>query len=666
MSGLEILGAVGVSLQLAKAATICLSTVLEIRRVALLSREQNDAHFTLIVEAYKFEKWCSALGIQEVPKGNTKNQQPRKAQQLALRGTVQTQLRLENPMLEGWTVVALQDMGEKFASATKILSQYGANSTAEPEPNPEHSSNSSLLQPPKTKTSSMWGKFRRKEQQPSPSPTPPGTGHSSVSDLSTQSRGTASVVLRGKWVTSDKSKIEKTNELLVSLLDPAAQAQVGRQTDMTILDRVDHETIAESGTASSRPDLGAMARIKLWQMQEQKRDHAAITDSDDGLSIRTAVSGSGMEKPQPPGAGRVHPYQIRDFGRGTLPHGEYRTLTMLEDKQVLVEWKHYSENQPIRLGQTLRLGGLVGLLNRSQLYERFMTLPCQGLVDDSDNSRIGIVFSTNESNNNTKLTTRLRSLQKLINDEETPLPVGQRFELAKSLVAAVHHLHSVDWLHKSIRSDNVVSFWTPDMRSRPAAQTSISTTGVSVPSTVREHSQEDIDVQTHNVHQAPLPTVSTAPPPMPPFYLVGWDLSRPDHPMELSETVSISTAGYQNRRDTIQMYSHPSMHPSQADPSQKLRYRAEFDIYSLGLVLLEIGLWRTLAMLRGKCKTDSEFRARLVSEYCDRLPPKMGEIYWDVVRRCLSNDFGLGAGDGFDLKMAFESLVVSQLDKCRA
>ncbi len=61
----------------------------------------------------------------------------------------------------------------------------------------------------------------------------------------------------------------------------------------------------------------------------------------------------------------------------------------------------------------------------------------------------------------------------------------------------------------------------------------------------------------------------------------------------------------------------------------------------MGLVLLEIGLWRSIDTICVRCRDDNQFRFRVCSEYCDRLLSTMGVVYWRVVQRCLSNDFGL-------------------------
>ncbi len=86
--------------------------------------------------------------------------------------------------------------------------------------------------------------------------------------------------------------------------------------------------------------------------------------------------------------------------------------------------------------QALRFGGLVSLLTSKNLFRRFSTLPCKGLVDDSNNSRIGIVFAADDSTASV-----METLQDVIRNTETAPPLGQRFFLARDLATTLHHLH---------------------------------------------------------------------------------------------------------------------------------------------------------------------------------------------------------------------------------
>ncbi|KAL1846415.1 hypothetical protein Daus18300_014258 [Diaporthe australafricana] len=268
--GLEILGAVAASVQLVQVVGTCLSIVKEVKSISLVARDQNAAHFDLLVQALKFEKWCAALGIQEMLKGTEQGQgachDGMKDRQTRFEGTIVSQLRLGDPKLEQLTLETVKDLREKFAETTKVILQYSeAPTTGKTSPG------SGSLQVPRR---SVISKLLRKEPRPSPS----GADASSVLSAQSQpnglSKGSSNVLMRTKWVTSDKSRVEallksmeRTNNLLVVLLDPGHQSQIERQTDMTILDLVDRDTLEATTT---RPDLKVMGRIKRWQKQEER------------------------------------------------------------------------------------------------------------------------------------------------------------------------------------------------------------------------------------------------------------------------------------------------------------------------------------------------------------------------------------------------------------
>ncbi|PKS08199.1 hypothetical protein jhhlp_005475 [Lomentospora prolificans] len=628
-SGLEVLGAVAASLELVKVASACLSTVNELRNVSLQAREQKDAHLNLFIQGLRFERWCSALGIQEVI--GTMKARPKDwgeaAEITSFGNTLKKTLRLTSPEFVQLTLAALSGMRDKFIEATGIISKYATTSLHQPCPSSKQNKLSKTL-------SKLYA---RRTPSPRTSRDPPGATEECDEQAGKSKSGAA---LMMKWVTSDKStifslleSIEKTNSLLLELLNPTLHHQVDRRTEMTILYTIHHDTLIKTERLPDVDDLGNMARIKQWQLRERREATGDDATSSSSLTI--------TEDPPPR---RIQPYQPKDFKRGTLHYGEYRSLSNLDGQSVMVEWKYYNKDSPVRMEQTLRLGELVGVLNRNNLFKRFATLHCKGLVNDIENSRIGMIFSVDNGKGK-----QMESLQDMIRREATPIPVGQRFELSKRLATAVLCLHSVQWLHKSIRSDNIICFRGDHELNGPTC------------SPGGKPSEND-------KLSRPSRTSSPLRPSLPEFYLVGWDLSRPDHPSELSETLSISTMGFQTKRDAIKSYSHPDIH---LEPGTKRpRYRSQFDIYSLGLILLEIGLWRTIDTIRIRSQNDSEFRNKVRTEYCDKLLPKMGEVYWRVVQRCLNNDFGVPEDNAdrndFPLQVSFEEHVVCELEKCFA
>jgi len=96
-------------------------------------------------------------------------------------------------------------------------------------------------------------------------------------------------------------------------------------------------------------------------------------------------------------------------------------------------------------------------------------------------------------------------------------------------------------------------------------------------------------------------------------------------------------------------------------------YRPEFDYYSLGLVLLEIGLWTTLeGLVKGDAFSSNEGMLEVLrSKRVPLLGHYMGSDYQEAVIACLN---GLGRGtkektqdDGMALRLEFERRVIEPL-----
>jgi hypothetical protein len=158
-------------------------------------------------------------------------------------------------------------------------------------------------------------------------------------------------------------------------------------------------------------------------------------------------------------------------------------------------------------------------------------------------------------------------------------------------------------------------------------------------------------------------------------FLAGFDYSRRDNPAEISG---------QLHDISLDLYRHPQYTPGET------RYKREFDLYGLGIVLLEIGLWLKVETFCTINHTPQSFRQLLLETYTDDLGIKVGSIYRDVVRICLRGDLIGQPRDRGELKTEsdgvtdqsqkesleeqrddqlsreFLSKVIVELQKCRA
>ena len=376
---------------------------------------------------------------------------------------------------------------------------------------------------------------------------------------------------------------------------------------------------------------------------------------------------------------RVRQYHVDDFDSECMNLGPSRALAWRGTSQVLVEWKYHSSSQSLRLNQIIRLASLVVLLGKQEVYQRFHIPRCIGLVQDDKNNRVGMVYDVPSVDANAA--SDFIDLQTLIKGRKA-VPLGHRFSIAKQLAIALYYLQSVHWLHKSLRSDTIITF--QGVVPTKTNQTSESLSPGELASNVEDHlSVEspavkqgngqifDTDTTKESVLKSRLDRLPWSILMMQPFYILGLDDSRPDDPDELSETLSISTGGHRDKIEKMELYSHPKS--LQKYPSREhRRFRSEFDIYSLGVILLEIGLWMTASSIKREAeKRKRSYRAELCSTYCDCLKSRMGENYWRAVKRCLTNDFDMddipdGMEAGLGLHLAFEKQVVSELEKCIA
>jgi serine/threonine protein kinase len=202
---------------------------------------------------------------------------------------------------------------------------------------------------------------------------------------------------------------------------------------------------------------------------------------------------------------------------------------------------------------------------------------------------------------------------------ELPEPLlSERFRLALTIATAVHELHSSGWLHKEINSFNIAFLYSNDS-----------------------------------------PSISVQEP-----YMTGFGYARPD--TEDVVSLVVSSAG----KD---IYKHPDLRGREhnVEGQQVPRFKRKYDIYSFGLVLLEIGLWDSVSTFDTNLATPQAFTDRLV-RVCKRdLGHRMGRTYRDVAIRCIEGikTSTTEPSDSNDQRaeesMSFYWSVVRELAKCQ-
>ena len=261
----------------------------------------------------------------------------------------------------------------------------------------------------------------------------------------------------------------------------------------------------------------------------------------------------------------------------------------LEDGQktrtrVFVEFKPYElrrrATQPAGI-VIQRVKNLAKLLAHAKAPDAgFRTLLCVALVQQIDPTRFAFAFELPEESFPTGLMPL--TLQQAIESKSEVRPtLGERFTMATAIAQTVFELHSVHWLHKSIRSENILFG--------------------------REIAGPD----------AYIPTYSRP-------FIVGFEFSREENDRSTTE---------QDGRLERNIYRHPDR---QGAPDDSARFTALHDIYALGVVMLEIGLWRPAYGFEDYSDADPDSIMRSLQDHArDRLPHYMGEAYTNAVLKCL-------------------------------
>jgi hypothetical protein len=143
-------------------------------------------------------------------------------------------------------------------------------------------------------------------------------------------------------------------------------------------------------------------------------------------------------------------------------------------------------------------------------------------------------------------------------------------------------------------------------------------------------------------------------------WVLGFEFSRPD------ADCSATSRDYFCKEQEI--YKHP-----ERQGLYHKRFTKLHDIYALGIVLLEIGIWETALKMGGDGIGDARNPLKVQKWYIKqaerRLETRMGKKYKDVVLKCLKGEFGVSPGmdtqGELKLQQAFRRDVVDVLERTK-
>ena len=297
--------------------------------------------------------------------------------------------------------------------------------------------------------------------------------------------------------------------------------------------------------------------------------------------------------------------------------------------QVWIEWKDYTaeydedRKTDVPLEKHVnRVKELVALL-KSEKPSEFCTPRCLGFFDDRKDSeksendfRFGLVYEKPGENASPV------SLYHLIRKGSMP-SLSDRIRLAHKTATCILYLHAVNWLHKALRSDNILLF----------------------------PKEDKIDLEN-------------------PF-ITGYEYARPDREGETNTGVAPNI--------WWELYAHPKYQGGRT----RGRYRKSFDIYSLGIILLEIAYWKSIEDImeidptKAPRKDIFQICERLLapdSKYKAYVRTNLGDRYCTAMTSCLDARSACGISEeeaemsvftGARLQKQFTALVVDSLQEIR-
>jgi hypothetical protein len=273
-----------------------------------------------------------------------------------------------------------------------------------------------------------------------------------------------------------------------------------------------------------------------------------------------------------------------------------------------VEWREPVEedlNQHLLQMMEERVRKLAKLLSQPAKPREFRAPRCLGYLcemDEADEPRYGFVYEVPAQEKPASSEQRMNNLRQLF--LTTPCPsLTKRMRLASMIAESLFYLHAVNWLHKGLRSKGIVFFTDANQK-----QTELSS-----------------------------PVVS------------GFDFSRPDLPEE------ITVRHPSNIFDDL--YRHPERLKDASASTP--RSQKSHDVYSLGIILLEIAFWQPIEVVMGIAMDRKSARSlvrKIRESILDRrdgimvgkqstmagLEGRVGEVYAEVVRRCVQGGEAIG------------------------
>lgn len=265
---------------------------------------------------------------------------------------------------------------------------------------------------------------------------------------------------------------------------------------------------------------------------------------------------------------------------GNLTESDHRHTSV-----IVYEVKRYGNHNldpSVRQILHCRLESVAEILQKAKSL-KLCVLHCLGYFHDPDRLSCGLAYQVPETSSRGH--SDVITLREVYVQKKTPPVLGKRFALATKLASSVLEFHKADWLQKDLSSFNILFVFSRGTSWR---------NGVDQP------------------------------------YFVGFANSRPNDPAEFTEFMDS-----QKSQEKIDF-----QHPEYVNGRGHVRYQLKYDYYSVGMIMLEIGLWKPLNKIVKAYGSAEKMLEALKAGPLDQLEEKMGSRFTNAVQACLEGGFG--------------------------
>lgn len=287
--------------------------------------------------------------------------------------------------------------------------------------------------------------------------------------------------------------------------------------------------------------------------------------------------------------------------RNVNKHEVSRNLLNAKMNRTVIEYKHFGDGSGRNDSSQLeRQAQQLAQLLLASGHGDLHTLPFRGFSKDSENSRYIFAFDypgNAAGDHHCSLYDLIKPGSEI---NKNKLSLQKRFAIAATITQALGSFHADGWVHKSFRSQSIKFFFDAEGGCRLDSP-----------------------------------------------FLTEFELSRPESAFSL---LSYDSEPEKN------LYRHPER---QGPPTSK--FNKVHDVYALGVVLLEIGLWQTAEKLCDYSKLEPwQYQGRFLQQAERRLEHHMGAHYAGAVVKCLSG--AMAEYDAANFAIEFQEQIARQVD----